>query len=166
MKKSITIILLLIGLHSQAQLTFNSMNGIELEMYHTKIEKLTGKKFSLNEYVTQVSVKAKGAEIEIIFHTLTDKNAIVYQMSSTSPQLKTDKGIGMGSSLQDILNAYSNSGCVLIKNRNFLDDGEEIADQLVYLYTKRSDSYYNYLCFCLMNGKVSKIIVGRTEDCL
>jgi len=166
MKKSITIILLLIGLHSQAQLTFNSMNGIELEMELTKIEKMAGTKIITKDDWTPVSVKIKGAELMIIFHTWTDGTKIVYSMSSTSPQLKTDKGIGMGSSLQDILNAYSNSGCVHIKNRNFLDDGEEIADQLVYLYTKRSDSYYNYLCFCLMNGKVSKIIVGRTEDCL
>lgn len=166
MKTLITLILLFIGFQSQAQLTLNSMNGIEMDMYHTKIEKLTGNKIGVKDDWTPVSIKIKGAEIKIIFHTLTDKNRIVYRMSSTSPQLKTAEGIGIGSSLQDILNAYSNSGYVVIKNRNFLDEGEEKADQLAYLHSKRpdDDGYCNYLCFCLMKGKVAKIIVGRTED--
>jgi|GEM_PF-1988177 len=166
MKTAITLILVFIGLHSEAQLTFNSMNGIEMDMDLTKIEKLTGKKISVKDDWAPVSVKIKGAEVKITFHTLTDKNALVYQMNSTSPQLKTAEGIGIGSSLQDILNAYSNSGYVVIKNRNFLDEGEEKSDQLVYLHSKRPDGngYYNYLCFRMMKGKVAKIIVGRTED--
>jgi len=101
-----------------ALVTMNGIGDIKLGMKKVELEKLVNQNFTLphlgskkdESYQDTVRINYKGIEANVIFqkeYSENDKYDItVWEIKSSSPQLKTKSGIGIGDDKYKIISTY------------------------------------------------------------
>jgi hypothetical protein len=103
---------------STTTVTMNGMSDIKLGMKKADFEKLLNQSFKMphltakkdDYYQDTVHINYKGMEADVVFqkeYSENDKSDItLYEIKSSSPQLKTKSGIGIGDDKYKIISTY------------------------------------------------------------
>ncbi len=113
MKKLFPLLLGLLFLSAQAQITTGRINDIRLNKTQEEIEKTIGQKLKLKsdeyDWLSYAEINHKGIQLKLGFVKLTTEegtaeNYTLYEIRTSSPNIKTLSGIGVGSSLDELWN--------------------------------------------------------------
>lgn len=135
MRTKITLLgFFLLSVVGFGQISTTRMNELKIGMRPFEVLKLLGKKIAaiVDEGETNVTLKGIDYTIEIRSGYLnkTENDTYLSSISTTSKNIKTLSGIGIGSTLEDLWKAYSSKYNVLLdksnnNNREFRIDDRE-----------------------------------------
>lgn len=170
MKTFISFFIFAVMISTNAQISTTRMNDLKLGMSLSDAEGVVGKPFELSKgendwgYVTTIS--HKGAELKVMFTENRNENDMVYyslyQIETTSSNIKTLSKIGVGSSLDDLWKAYKNYSISVWKSWD--SDNEKYSDNERVFQLQDNDAS-TVLYFYLRNDKVYKISLNYFEGC-
>jgi len=152
--------------------SLQGIGQIKTNMYQTEIEKVIGKKIPLTNpqdtisgsYMDSASIKYKDADLRLTFvRAYSSDDNFTMQMSAmetTSPLCKTKDGVGIGSSKQDIINAFPENRLEMFHPyyNDTLPSKEE------YVITVKIAKEGPQIVFRLKNNIVHSIEVGVYYD--
>lgn len=154
-----------------------SMDGIgpvKTGMSQEELEKLLNKPIPLTNpqdtisgsWTDSAKVQYKEAELNLTFvrtYTMADSFYMrVTRIATGSPMCKTGKGIGIGSSKQQIIDAFEDN--LLIMGFGYDNDTDTVRSKSLYTITVREDYEGYELVFKLKNNKVFSMEAGVFYD--
>lgn len=163
-------------LNAQTNLFTVSLSGIgdiKLGMKKTEFEKLVNQKFKLPHLTTEnkdyyqdtVHINYKGLEADVIFQKEYSENdkydIVVWEVKSSSTQLKTKSGIGIGDDKIKIISTYPDFTIWITPEYEKDYTVKSKTKSTVWLH---GDSG-GVIIFYLDNGKVTGISVSYYEGC-
>lgn len=137
-------------------------------MKSAELEKLTGTKLKLTNGEFKNSVKYNGETLMISTTQDYDNEGketngySIYGISTTSKKFKTKSGIGVGSTKDDIINAYKNYPSYNVYP-GWDDQGKQVKSES-YFILNDSDAG-TILSFKMVNNIVTEISVSLNEGC-
>lgn len=154
---------------TQAQVGLNSMAGVRVGITKSEVQRLSGKPIHIKDDITPVPVSIDGVPFSIIFHTFRDSVSHVYRISTTSPKFRTTEGVGVGSSIDTVWNAYKGKR-YLIRNKYFYDfsdlDTKSQYAFSIYIPSMPDNGYDDQVNFYFdgQSGKVIEVSLRHGED--
>lgn len=171
MKKLFPLLLGLLFLSAQAQITTGRMNDIKLNKTQEEIEKTIGQKLKLKsdeyDWLSYAEINHKGIQLKLGFVKLTTEegtaeNYTLYEIRTSSPNIKTLSGIGVGNSLDDLWNTYKKDFNLSVW---FLwDDDIQDISKKKRMFELTGLEEYTVIRFYLDNDKITEIVVAVSED--
>ena len=171
MKKLINLFAILFSTLIFAQVSTTRINDFKLGMKKSELEKIIGKSINVKMpdgyQVDAANVVYKGVVYEVYFSNEYDDNGNqlkdmqLSSVKSKDKSLKTLSGIGIGSTLSELIEKYK-------------DNNIEISDSWDYNGNRtKTTRYFNindydagtYLHITLKNGRVTEFYVGYNEGC-
>lgn len=155
-------------------LTMDGAGPIQIGMPVQELEKILGHPVLLTNPTDTVSgswqdsasITYQGAEFKVDFQrTYFNEDSFymrVIRLYSSSPLCQTEKGIGIGSGKEDIVNAFETERIYL--QHPFEDDTSSIRSKTKYTITVRKDREGPELIFRLLNNKVYALEAGTFYD--
>lgn len=137
-------------------------------MKSAEVEKLTGTKLRLMDGGFKNAVKYNGETIMISTTQEYDNDGkettgySIYGVSTTSKKFKTKSGIGIGSTKDDILNAYKNYPNYSV-SPGWSDQGVKLKNESYF--TMSDSDAGTELSFKMVNNIVTEISVSLNEGC-
>jgi len=171
MRKLINLFAILFSTLIFAQVSTTRINDFKIGMKKTDLEKIIGKKINIkltDGYPTDATnIVYKGIVYEVNFSKAYDDNGneldeyTIYSVGSKDKSLKTLSGIGIGSSISELIEKYKDNNIEI--SDSWDDNGNRI----------KTTRYFNindydagtYLHMTLKNGRVSEFYVGNQEGC-
>lgn len=160
--------------NTEYTVSLEGIGAVKTSMSHQELEKLLNKKVSLPNLTDTISgswqdsaiVKYKDVELNLSFvraYINNDSFSMrVTGMKTSSPLCKTQNGIGIGSSKQQIIDAFENS--YILMAPEYADTTYTTRSKTLY-YIKVRESYEGgEIVFYLNNNKVTAIEVGTFYD--
>ncbi|WP_313580152.1 hypothetical protein [Chishuiella sp.] len=144
-----------------AQISTTRMNDFKIGMFPSDLFKLIGNKAAAIAIDTEFSIVNKGIEYTLYVGDgyLSGENGGAYlkSISTKSKNIKTLSGLGIGSTLDDLWNAYSTKYYVFIN--------KEIEG--IRSFSIQDEQNGTILTFELINGRVDKIEINsyNPEEC-
>ena len=174
MKTQILLIALLFSILLPAQITESGMNGLKLNQTLQETEKITGQKINLKlseeDWGHSASLKVKDADLKLIFiNSNFDEgkpNYILFRISTQSTKIKTENGVGVGNTLDELWNAYKNHSISIWKD--WAKEELKTKDNFRIFTVQTSldnESASSEISFYLKNNKVYKVEVYLYEGC-
>lgn len=170
MKTTISILLFIGFVFSNAQISTTRMNDLKLGMTLSEAESKLGHPLELSKgedewgYTTKIT--HKGAEFQVRFIESQNENGMtyysLYEVETTSSSVKTLSKIGIGSSLDDLWKAYKNYSISIWKSWDEKADGYSNTERIFQLQDNDASTV---LYFHLRNDKVYKISLNYFEGC-
>jgi hypothetical protein len=177
MKPPSIVLLLILSMATHAQnnpalVSLNGISDIKVGMKKAELEKLLNQNFKLphlskndNEYYQDtVHITYKGTEAEVIFQKeYTDNKKyeiVVWEVRSSSRQLKTKSGIGMGDDKLKIINAYQDYTIHIIPEYENDYKTKSKSRSSVWLFGDEGD---RVIIFHLTYNKVTSVSVMYSE---
>lgn len=171
MKKTFSLLFGLLFLSAQAQITTGRINDIRLNKTRDEIEKTIGQKLTpkADEYdwMSYAEISHNGIQMKLGFVKQTNEegtseNYILYEIRTSSPNLKTLSGIGVGSSLDDLWNTYKKDFNLSVW---FLyDDDIQDISKKKRMFELTGMEEYTVIRFYLDNDKITEIVVAVSEE--
>ncbi len=171
MKKLFPLLLGLLFLSAQAQITTSRINDIRLNKTQEEIEKTIGQKLKLKsdeyDWLSYAEINHKGIQLKLGFVKLTTEegtaeNYTLYEIRTSSPNIKTLSGIGVGSSLDELWNTYKKDFNLSVW---FLwDDDIQDISKKKRMFELTGLEEYTVIRFYLDNDKITEIVVAVSED--
>lgn len=171
MKKLFPLLLGLLFLSAQAQITTGRINDIKLNKTQEEIEKTIGQKLKLKsdeyDWLSYAEINHKGIQLKLGFVKLTTEegtaeNYTLYEIRTSSPNIKTLSGIGVGNSLDDLWNTYKKDFNLSVW---FLwDDDIQDISKKKRMFELTGLEEYTVIRFYLDNDKITEIVVAVSED--
>ncbi|MGB3453949.1 MAG: hypothetical protein WBA59_08980 [Moheibacter sp.] len=171
MKKLFPLLLGLLFLSAQAQITTGRINDIRLNKTQEEIEKTIGQKLKLKsdeyDWLSYAEINHKGIQLKLGFVKLTTEegtaeNYTLYEIRTSSPNIKTLSGIGVGSSLDELWNTYKKDFNLSVW---FLwDDDIQDISKKKRMFELTGLEEYTVIRFYLDNDKITEIVVAVSED--
>lgn len=157
-------------------ITLDGMGAVKTEMKQEEIEKLLNKKISLTNPTDTVSgswqdsafIKYKEADIRLTFvrtYAYSDVDSFhmrITDLQTSSPLWKTKNGIGVGSTKQQIIDAFEDN--LLILEPDYADTTYTARSKTNYTIKVREDREGREMIFYLKDKKVYAIRVGSFYD--
>lgn len=136
-------------------------------MDKTEAEKLSGMKLKLSDAESKNTVKYNGEIILVdIYERYVDEknpNALsVYGISTKSKKFKTKSGIGVGSTKDEVINAYKNYSSFSAYPA-WNDKGEKLKNESYFILN--DDDAGTMLSFRFLNNIVTEMSVYMNEGC-
>ncbi|ASK32046.1 hypothetical protein CEY12_18930 [Chryseobacterium sp. T16E-39] len=137
-------------------------------MKSSEIEKFSGERLRLTNGEYKNSVKYNGETIMISTTQEYDNNGketngySIYGISTTSKKFKTKSGIGVGSTKDDIINAYKNYPSYSAYT-GWDDKGKPVKNESYFVLNDTDAS--TILSFKMINNIVIEISVSLNEGC-
>jgi hypothetical protein len=177
MKPASIVLLLILSIttHAQNNSALVSMNGIsdiKVGMKKTDLEKLLNQGFKLphlskndNEYYQDtVHITYKGTEADVVFQKeYTDNkkyDIVVWEVRSSSKQLKTRAGIGIGDDKLKIIHVYQDLTIHIIPEYENDYKTKSRSRSSVWLFGDEGD---RVIIFHLTNNKITSVSVMYSE---
>lgn len=171
MKLKLLLFILLTSIGLSAQVSTTRINDFRLGMPKTQLEKIVGKSINLNivnDYPSESThVVFKGIVYEVYFSLDYDENGNkqtdykLYSVKAKDKSLKTLSGIGVGSTLDDLIKVY--------KDYNFevSDSWDDKGNRTKTLRSFSINDYDagTYLVFTLKNNQVIEFFLSYYEGC-
>ena len=137
-------------------------------MKNGEVEKLSGAKLKLTNGEFKNSVKYNGETL--MLSTTQDYDSegketsgySIYGISTTSKKFKTKSGIGVGSTKDDIINAYKNYPSYEV-SPGWDDQGKQIKNQSYFMLNDGDAA--TILSFKMTDNIVTEILVSLNEGC-
>lgn len=136
-------------------------------MDKTEAEKLSGMKLKLSDGESKNTVKYNGEIILVdIYERYVDEknpNALsVYGISTKSKKFKTKSGLGVGSTKDEVINAYKNYSSFSAYPA-WNDKGEKLKNESYFILN--DDDAGTMLSFRFLNNIVTEMSVYMNEGC-
>lgn len=177
MKLTSIVLLLILSIPAQAQnysatVSMEGISDIKVGMKKAELEKLLNQSLTLprlfqnaNEYFQDtVHISYKGTEADVVFQReYSDEkryNPIIWEVRSSSRQLKTKSGIGIGDDKLKIINAYPNYTLHLIPEYENDYKTKSKTKSTVWLFGDEGD---RVIIFHLTHNKVTSVSVMYSE---
>jgi hypothetical protein len=177
MKPASIVLLLILSMatHAQNNLSTISMNGIsdiKVGMKKAELEKLLNQSFTLphlskndNDYYQDtVQITYKGTKADVIFQKdysgEKKYDMVVWEVRSSSKQLKTKSGIGIGDDKLKIINAYQDFTIHIIPEYENDYKTKSKTRSSVWLFGDEGD---RVIIFHLTYNKVTSVSVMYSE---
>lgn len=151
-------------------LTKNGLGAIKAGMKKDELEKLLGQTIVLKEqedeqsWLDTAEAKYKDLEIELYFHKVYSENeSPVYELSGLSTKstlCKTNTGVGIGSTKQQIIDAYPNHVINMGPESVQVNDTTWKFSPNKYFIRINDEAWDKHLEFRLTDNKVTRIDVG------
>ena len=171
MKNTINLIALFCSTLIFAQVSTTRINDFKLGMKKSELEKLIGKpinvKFDDDRPPELTNIVFKGIVYELYFMSGYDENGNrlndmeLYSVKSKDKSLKTLSGIGIGSSISELIEKYKDNN---IEISDSWDDNGKRTKTTRYFNINDYDAG-TYLQMTLKNGRVTDFYVGNQEGC-
>jgi hypothetical protein len=154
--------------------SLDGIGPVKTEMSQDELEKLLNKKIPLTNprdtisgsWMDSAFIKYKEADIRLTFVRTYTANDSFYMrmidMETRSPLCKTKNGIGIGSSKQQIINAFED--LMLFMEPDFEDTTYTTRSKTLYSIKARENREGREIAFYLKDNKVYAIIVGSFHD--
>jgi hypothetical protein len=154
-----------------------SLEGIgplKTDMYQKDLEKVLNQKLPLTNpqdtisgsFMDSAFIKYKGADMRLTFERAYSSNDdITMRMTAietSSPLCKTKEGIGIGSSKEEIINAFPEN--ILVMNHAYANDTDTIVSKIHYIITVKQAKEGPQIIYRLKNNKVHSMVVGFFYD--
>ncbi|HVG41447.1 MAG TPA: hypothetical protein VM888_07525 [Chitinophagaceae bacterium] len=176
MKPQLTLFFLFIIITSRAQsfttVTMAGIGEIKVGMKKADLEKLIGTPIKLKNLLKKESDRdtVLCTYKDIPMQVVLDKNftadnlseIVVWEVKSSSPQLKTKSGIGMGEDKLKIITTYE--GYIIFLMPEY-ENNYTVKSKTKSTVTLRGDESGNVIIFYLTNNKVTAISVTYEEGC-
>lgn len=171
MKNYITLLAFVLSTLTFAQVSTTRINDFKLGMKKSDLEKIIGKTINVKMpdgyQVDPTNVVFKGVVYEVYFSNQYDDNGNLlndmqlYSVKSKDKSLKTLSGIGIGSSISELIEKYKDNNIEI--SDSWDDNGNRI----------KTTRYFNindydagtYLHMTLKNGRVTEFYVSNQEGC-
>ncbi|MFA7616666.1 MAG: hypothetical protein WCY16_08830 [Weeksellaceae bacterium] len=171
MKTLFSLLFTLLLLSSQAQITTGRINDVRLNKTLEEIEQTIGQKLKLKsdeyDWLSYAEISHKGIQMKLGFVKRTNEegtseNFILYEIRTSSHNIKTLSGIGVGSNLDDLWNTYKKDFNLSVW---FLYD-DEIQDisKKKRMFELTGLEEYTVIRFYLDNDKITEIVISISED--
>lgn len=168
MKTYLTIFLIAASSLIYSQISTTRVNDLKIGMKLSEVEKITNQKLELtkdeNDWLYMQDVDYKGLKLNLGFMEMIDENEQstfqLYEISTTSTQVKTLSKLGVGNSLEDLWKAYKNYN---ISVWNQWDEKIEKYSTNERVFQIDDFDTSTALYFYLKEGKVYKISVSFNE---
>ena len=171
MKKLINLFAILFSTILFAQVSTTRINDFKIGMKKAELEKIIGKKINIKMpegYQEEPSnVLYKGIVYEVYFANQYDdegnqlKDMQLVSVKSKDKSLKTLSGIGVGSTLYELIEKYKDNNIEI--SDSWDDNGNRIKTERHF--TINDYDAGTYLFMTLKNGKVVDFYVGYNEGC-
>lgn len=153
-----------------AQISTTRMNDLRLGMSINETESLLGSPLELtkseNDWGYTTKISHNGTDFTIRFVENTNENGAtdygLYEIETTSTNIKTLSKIGVGSSLDDLWKAYKNYSISIWKS---WDERTESYSNTERVFQLHDNDTATTIYFHLRNDKVYKILVTYFEGC-
>ena len=154
-----------------------SLEGIgplKTDMYQKDLEKVLDQKLPLTNpqdtisgsFMDSAFIKYKGADMRLTFERAYAANEdIIMRMTAietSSPLCKTKDGIGIGSSKEEIINAFPEN--LLVMNHDYANATDTIPSKSHYMITVKVQREGPQIIYRLKNNKVYSMVVGYFYD--
>lgn len=171
MKKIFPLLFGLLFLSAQAQITTGRINDIRLNKTQEEIEKTIGQKLKLKadeyDWMSYAEINHKGIQMKLGFVKLVTEEGTaeyytLYEIRTSSPNIKTLSGIGVGSSLDDLWNTYKKDFNLSVWFQ--WDDKIQDTSKKKRMFELTGMEEYTVIRFYLDNDKITEIVVSVSED--
>ena len=168
MKTTLSIFLFAAIFSLNAQISTTRMNDLKLGMSLSETESLVGQSLELTkeDWIYETKITNKGVDLKLFFTENQDENGMtnysLYEIETTSPNIKTLSKIGIGSSLDDLWKAYKNYSISIWK---IWDDKTEKYSETERIFHLQDLETSTVLYFYLKNDKIYKISLNYFEGC-
>jgi plasmid maintenance system killer protein len=155
--------------------TLDGIGSVKTDMSQEELEKLLNKKVPLTNLTDTISgswedsarVQYKGADIKLSFvrsqtTTIDSFYLRITRMETSSPLCKTQNGIGIGASKQQIIDAFEDN--LLIMAPDYADTTYTTRSKTMYSIKVRENWEGREMIFYLKDKKVYAIEVGNFYD--
>ncbi len=151
-------------------LSMNGLDELKIDMTQAELEKLLKQKMHLinaetNAASWQDTATVRYKDIDVILHLQREyRQDNSFDMGLTgvetrSPQVKTEKGIGIGNSKQDIIDTYADS--YLMMGPEYVSDTSNEKSKTKYSIHLKGEAESREIIFFLDNLKVSAMKFTR-----
>lgn len=147
------------------------MNGFRIEQTKAEAEKVFGGELNLkpdiNEFIYYADVVKDGASIKLGFvkYDIEEKGSVfqIYSIYTKSNKIKTISGVGIGDTLNDLLEAYKENYNISIYFMYDEKTEKFNKQERVFILTGSEESTQIY--FHMKNNKIYAIEIGMDEGC-
>ena len=170
------IFLLFASGNAFSQINPDEMNGIQLDFTIQQTKKKIGHKLNLEKtkdgfggYNLQTSIVYNGVTYQLIFSSLEDENDLetynLTQIITHSENAKTDVGIRIGSTVEEVQNAYKiyeyKSQYIYVEQGPETPDPEDTTVEYYQIYDSEGG---HLLRFSFTDNKVSEIEIASVDS--
>jgi len=171
MKKTFSLLFALLFLSVQAQITTGRINDIRLNKTLDEIERTLDQKLKLKpdeyDWMSYTEINHNGIQMQLGFikrsnEEGTSEDYILYEIRTSSPNVKTLSGIGVGNGIDDLWNTYKKDFNLSVW---FIYD-DEIQDisKKKRIFELIGIEEYTAIRFYLDNEKITEIVVLVSEN--
>jgi hypothetical protein len=171
MEKIFSLLFGLLLLSAQAQITTGRINDVRLSKTLDEIEKTLDQKLKLKsdeyDWMSYAEINHEGIQMRLGFvkqsnEEGTSENYILSEIRTSSPNIKTLSGIGVGSCLDDLWNTYKKDFNLSVW---FLyDDDIQDISKKKRMFELTGMEEYTVIRFYLDNDKITEIVVAASEE--
>lgn len=171
MKKTFSLLFALLFLSVQAQITTGRINDIRLNKTLDEIERTLDQKLKLKpdeyDWMSYAEINHNGIQMQLGFikrsnEEGTSEDYILYEIRTSSPNVKTLSGIGVGNSIDDLWNTYKKDFNLSV----WFTYDDEIQDisKKKRIFELIGIEEYTAIRFYLDNEKITEIVVLVSEN--
>src|SRR5690554_2400392 len=172
LKTSISFFVIVLSFSLQAQITTTRMNEFNINDPLSKLEKILGKKLNLKadsyNWINYAEVDYKGIPMKLGFvrDTLVEGDVEeyrLYEIRTTSSDIKTLSGVGVGNSLEELWDTYKRDFNISLWFGLDELSGEVDRNNRIFELSGLED--LTVIWFFSKNGIVTEVVLSYYEGC-